>query len=249
MQERIERLRTKERYTMDDLRGIVALLRDPENGCPWDKVQTHASIRKNFIEETYEVADAIDLADAHLLCEELGDVLLQVALHTQMEEEQGAFAFEDVCTGICKKLIARHPHIFARSDAQTDAPKRSAGEVLDTWEQIKRKEKHREGLAQDLASVPRALPALMRAQKVAKRTAAHGIAYSDPGAVLQALSGDVEALQKAVQSGDQKQGRLRLGELLLHAAHAARVLDCDAEETLTRATDSFIELVDDMETV
>ena len=132
MQKLIEGLLAKEHYTMDDLRSIVALLRDPENGCPWDKVQTHASIRKNFIEETYEVADAIDLADAHLLCEELGDVLLQVALHTQMEAEQGTFTFDDVCTGICKKLIARHPHIFA----QTDAPKRTADEVLDTWEQI-----------------------------------------------------------------------------------------------------------------
>lgn len=95
-------LTQKERYNMEDLLEIVALLRDPENGCPWDKVQTHTSIRKNFIEETYEVADAIDLADASLLCEELGDVLLQVALHTRMEEEQGAFTFGDVCTGICK---------------------------------------------------------------------------------------------------------------------------------------------------
>ena len=86
-------LTQKERYNMEDLLEIVALLRDPENGCPWDKVQTHTSIRKNFIEETYEVADAIDLADASLLCEELGDVLLQVALHTRMEEEQGAFTF------------------------------------------------------------------------------------------------------------------------------------------------------------
>ena len=105
-------LTQKERYNMEDLLEIVALLRDPENGCPWDKVQTHTSIRKNFIEETYEVADAIDLADASLLCEELGDVLLQVALHTRMEEEQGAFTFGDVCTGICKKLIYRHPHIL-----------------------------------------------------------------------------------------------------------------------------------------
>ena len=113
-------LTQKERYNMEDLLEIVALLRDPENGCPWDKVQTHTSIRKNFIEETYEVADAIDLADASLLCEELGDVLLQVALHTRMEEEQGAFTFGDVCTGICKKLIYRHPHVFRRDEP--DAP-------------------------------------------------------------------------------------------------------------------------------
>lgn len=245
MDDRIRGLVEKERFTMDDLCGIVALLRDPEHGCPWDKVQTHASIRKNFIEETYEVADAIDLADAHLLCEELGDVLLQVALHTQMEAEQGAFTFGDVCTGICKKLIARHPHIFA----QSCAPKRTADEVLDTWEQIKRKEKHREGLAQDLQSVPRALPALMRAQKVARRAAGHGISDADAAAAAQALSRYADELQKAVQSGDQSKSRFWLGELLFRAAVAARSLDCDAEEALTHATNRFIELADDMETV
>ena len=242
MQELIESLLAKERYTMDDLRGIVALLRDPENGCPWDKVQTHASIRKNFIEETYEVADAIDLADVHLLCEELGDVLLQVALHTQMETEQGTFTFDDVCTGICKKLIARHPHIFA----QTDAPKRTADEVLDTWEQIKRREKHREGLAQDLASVPRALPALMRAQKVARRAAGHrpqteGSPLPDARTALQTLAERVEALQQAAESstGAGEQRKL-LGEVLFAAADASRFLGCDAEEVLSETTERYI---------
>lgn len=238
MQELIERLLAKERYTMDDLRGIVALLRDPENGCPWDKVQTHASIRKNFIEETYEVADAIDLADAHLLCEELGDVLLQVALHTQMEAEQGTFTFDDVCTGICKKLIARHPHIFA----QTGAPKRTADEVLDTWEQIKRQEKHRDGLAQDLASVPRALPALMRAQKAAKRAAGHGVCQPDINAALQTLAQRVTALQTAAAGGAGAGERRRLlGEVLFAAADASRFLGCDAEEALSEETGRFIE--------
>ncbi len=166
-------LTQKERYNMEDLLEIVALLRDPENGCPWDKVQTHTSIRKNFIEETYEVADAIDLADASLLCEELGDVLLQVALHTRMEEEQGAFTFGDVCTGICKKLIYRHPHIFGDAGAQTP------DEALQNWEALKRREKHREGAGDDLDSVPAALPALMRSRKVAKRAADHGFTYPD----------------------------------------------------------------------
>ena len=237
VRELIESLLAKERYTMDDLRDIVTLLRDPETGCPWDEVQTHASIRKNFIEETYEVADAIDLADAHLLCEELGDVLLQVALHTQMETEQGMFTFDDVCTGICKKLIARHPHIFA----QTDAPKRTADEVLDTWEQIKRKEKHREGLAQDLASVPRALPALMRAQKTAKRAAGHGVSQPDTQAALQTLAQQVHALQTAAAdgAGADEQRRL-LGEVLFLAADASRFLGCDAEEALSEATGRFI---------
>ena len=247
MQELIEGLLAKERYTMNDLRDIVALLRDPDSGCPWDKVQTHTSIRKNFIEETYEVADAIDLADAHLLCEELGDVLLQVALHTQMEAEQGTFTFDDVCTGICKKLIARHPHIFA----QTGAPKRTADEVLDTWEQIKRREKHREGLAQDLESVPRSLPALMRAQKVAKRAAGHGVCQTDTAAALQMLAERVAALQAAAadnadsndmgatKTGADERRRL-MGEVLFAAADASRFLGCDAEEVLDEETGRFI---------
>ena len=237
MQEQIERWLAKEHYTMDDLCGIVALLRDPQRGCPWDKVQTHASIRKNFIEETYEAVDAIDLGDTHLLCEELGDVLLQVALHTQMEAEQGTFTLDDVCTGICKKLILRHPHIFAHGGA----PKRTADEVLDTWEQIKRREKHREGLAQDLESVPRSLPALMRAGKVAKRAAGHGVSRPDTHAALQAVAERAAALCAADTNGAGTDEQCRLlGELLFSAADASRFHGCDAEEALSDATERFI---------
>ncbi len=235
MDEQLRAWTERERFTMDDLCAIVALLRDPADGCPWDKEQTHASIRKNFIEETYEVVDAIDLCDSALLCEELGDVLLQVALHTQMETECGAFTMEDVCTGICKKLIARHPHIFGESGARTP------DEVLGAWERIKRREKHREGLAEDLESIPRALPALMRAQKAAKRAAQHGVSCSD----AETLPRDVDELRKAAQDGDSGQCEYWLGELLFHAAAAAHALGCDAEEALTRATGRFIELADD----
>ena len=103
----------KTSYTADDLVKIIALLRDPENGCPWDKVQTHQSIRMNFLEEAYEAVDAIDLEDSHLLCEELGDVLMQVVFHTQIEQEKGNFTWQEVCDGVCRKLIERHPHILA----------------------------------------------------------------------------------------------------------------------------------------
>ena len=127
----------KEHYTAQDLVRIVSLLRDPVNGCPWDKEQTHQSIRSNFIEETYEALEAIDLNDAHLLEEELGDVLLQVALHCQMEAEKGVFDFDSVCDGICKKLIYRHPHVFGDTVAET------TGEVLSNWEALKNAEKAR----------------------------------------------------------------------------------------------------------
>ena len=140
----------KEHYTAQDLVRIVALLRDPDHGCPWDKEQTHRSIRSNFIEETYEALEAIDLADAHLLEEELGDVLLQVALHCQMEAEQGTFDFDSVCDGICKKLIYRHPHVFGDTVAET------TGEVLSNWEALKNAEKERTTAKSRLESVPRA---------------------------------------------------------------------------------------------
>ena len=119
----------KERYSIEDLTEIMSLLRS-ENGCPWDKEQTHESIRKNFIEETYEAVEAIDCNDPEMLREELGDVLLQVVFHTQMEKEKGNFDFDDVCDGICKKLIVRHPHIFG------DEHIGEANAVADRWDEI-----------------------------------------------------------------------------------------------------------------
>ena len=227
-------LTQKERYNMEDLLEIVALLRDPENGCPWDKVQTHTSIRKNFIEETYEVADAIDLADASLLCEELGDVLLQVALHTRMEEEQGAFTFGDVCTGICKKLIYRHPHIFGDAGVQTP------DEALQNWEALKRREKHREGAGDDLDSVPAALPALMRSRKVAKRAADHGFTYPDAQAAIADLEQELTELKQAVAQGSADAQQEELGDVLFSAVNTARTLDIEPEQCLTAASDKFI---------
>lgn len=150
----------KQHYTADDLAAIIAILRDPDNGCPWDKVQTHRSIRMNFLEEAYEAVDAIDLDDPELLCEELGDVLMQVVFHAQIEREAGHFTFAEVCDGVCRKLLDRHPHIF-RGD-----------ESIKDWDSLKNKEKGRLTLADDLESVPGALPALMRAAKLQKRAAA-----------------------------------------------------------------------------
>ena len=119
----------KQHYTADDLAAIIAILRDPDNGCPWDKVQTHWSIRMNFLEEAYEAVDAIDLDDPELLCEELGDVLMQVVFHAQIEREAGHFTFAEVCDGVCRKLLDRHPHIF-RGD-----------ESIKDWDSLKNKEK------------------------------------------------------------------------------------------------------------
>lgn len=153
----------KQQYTADDLAAIIAILRDHENGCPWDKVQNHTSIRMNFLEEAYEAVDAIDLDDPELMCEELGDVLMQVVFHAQIEREAGHFTFAEVCDGVCRKLIERHPHIFGGDESIKD------------WDSLKNKEKGRLTLTDELESVPKVLPALMRAAKLQKRAARYGV--------------------------------------------------------------------------
>jgi len=195
-------------------------------------VQTHTSIRKNFIEETYEVADAIDLADASLLCEELGDVLLQVALHTRMEEEQGAFTFGDVCTGICKKLIFRHPHVFGEVSVS------GTGEVLSNWEELKRKEKGQATNTDALEAVARSLPALWRAEKVQKKAKKAGFDWPDVSGALDKLSEELEELKTAVAEGTNVEEEL--GDLLFSAVNVSRFVKVDTEEALNGATDKFI---------
>ena len=214
-------------YTADDLVRIITLLRDPVNGCPWDKVQTHTSIRMNFLEEAYEAVDALDLDDPVLMCEELGDVLMQVAFHAVIEEERGRFTFEDVCREVCEKLVFRHPNIFASSAAQ------NAG--INGWDALKNKEKGRRTLADDLESVPRAMPALMRAAKLQKRAARHGAALQ--GADAAALADAAENLQTAQPASAQAEQAV--GKLLFAAANLARQAGVDPEQALQKANEAF----------
>ena len=210
----------KEHYTADDLLAILAILRDPENGCPWDKVQTHTSIRMNFLEEAYEAVDAIDLDDPELLCEELGDVLMQVGFHTQIEQEAGRFTWQQVCDGVCRKLIDRHPHIFGGDTSIKD------------WDALKNKEKGRTTLADELNTVPATLPALMRAQKLQKRAVRCGVPEPE-GTQAQ------QALQQAVDGWNAAQNADAAGELLFAAANAMRLAGVDAEEALIFASRRF----------
>ena len=152
-----------ERYSFQDLNRIMALLRQP-GGCPWDREQTHESIRRNMLEEAYEAVEAIDEKDPGHLKEELGDVLLQVVFHARMAEEEGLFTLDDVVDGICKKLVFRHPHVFGTVDA------RDSGQALNTWDAQKREEKGQRTAADTLDSVARSLPALMRAEKIQDKT-------------------------------------------------------------------------------
>lgn len=213
----------KESYTADDLVAILAILRDPEKGCPWDKVQTHQSIRMNFLEEAYEAVDAIDLQDPELLCEELGDVLMQVAFHARMEEEAGHFAWRDVCDGVCRKLIQRHPHIFG-------------GEAgINDWDALKNKEKGRLTLQDELESVPKALPALMRAAKLQKRAARY---RQDVTADAGDLARQAETLQQAT---DSDAAETAAGALLFAAVALARQAGVDPEQALQRRNAAFAE--------
>ena len=207
-------------YTAEQLLEVLRILRDPENGCPWDKVQTHTSIRMNFLEEAYEAVDAIDLDDPELLCEELGDVLMQVGFHTQIEQEAGRFTWQQVCDGVCRKLIDRHPHIFGGDTSIKD------------WDALKNKEKGRTTLADELNTVPATLPALMRAQKLQKRAVRCGVPEPE-GTQAQ------QALQQAVDGWNAAQNADAAGELLFAAANAMRLAGVDAEEALTFASGRF----------
>ena len=159
-----ELLKSKERFTIDDLRQIVTILRSP-GGCPWDGEQTHKSIIPGMIEEAYEVVEAIEEESGEMLREELGDVLLQIVFHADIERERGTFDFDDAVTDICRKMIIRHPHVFADVKADT------SDVVLDNWDKIKAQTKHQKDLGERLDSIAKPLPALIRTQKVIHKTA------------------------------------------------------------------------------
>lgn len=225
----------KERYTIDDLRRIMEILRS-EDGCPWDRVQTHESIRKNLIEETYEAVEAIDLHDPVLLREELGDVLLQVIFHARMEEEQSVFDFDDVVTELCQKLLVRHPHVFSNVSAS------NVEEAYDSWNAVKQQTKGQTTASETLESVPKQLPALMRSEKVQGRArkANAVFGYADENAVYADFDSEVAELHEAAAGGDRERIAAELGDVLFAAVNVARQYDLDPEELLTRSCDRFI---------
>ena len=223
----------KSEYKFDDLVEIVKILRSPE-GCPWDREQTHKSVRADFIEETYEVIEAIDTDDLDLLKEELGDVLLQVALHSEMESEKDTFNINDVCDGICKKLIIRHPHVFGNVNAET------TDQVLKNWDAIKMQTKSQQTQTQAMESVSKALPSLMRSSKVQKKAAKVGFDWEKPEDALDKLMEECEELKEAIQNGDKENQIEELGDVLFSAVNVARLLKIDSEHALNDACDKFI---------
>lgn len=223
----------KNSYTVQDLVEIMRLLRAP-GGCPWDAEQTHESIKKNLIEETYEVIEAINKGDKVLLCEELGDLLMQVVFHAQMEKEIGEFDFEAVCDGVCKKLIERHPHVFGEVSVS------GVDDVLTNWDDIKRKSKGQKTTSQSMLSVPRELPALMRATKLQKKAADVGFDWSDVSGALDKLEEEIGELRAAIDNNDRENMAEELGDILFSAVNVSRFIKSDAEEALTAASDKFL---------
>lgn len=223
----------KEHYKIEDLLDIMKILRG-ENGCPWDQVQTHQSIRKNMIEETYEVVEAIDKEDPILLQEELGDILMQVVFHSQIEESEGRFTFDDVCDGVCKKLIVRHPHVFGNlSVADSD-------EVLTNWDSIKRKTKGQTSFTETLQSVPAVLPALMKSEKIQSRAAKAGFEYPNIAGAMYDLVSEVEELKQAITDGNQENIDEELGDVLFSCVNVSRFAKIDSEHSLTKSCNKFI---------
>ena len=212
-------LLAKDVYNVDDLKEIVSLLRS-DKGCPWDKVQTHQSIRRDFLEETYEVLEAIDCDSPEMLREELGDVLLQVVFHADIEAEAERSDLDAIADEVCRKLILRHPHVFG--DVQAD----TVDKVLSNWDAIKKDEKQQETYTDTLKSVPKVFPSLMRAQKLGKRAARAGVELESEE--------QAKALAKSfIDSGD-------IAKAMFVCANIVRLDGGDAEETLAGECERFI---------
>ncbi len=221
----------KDRYDMADLLEIMKLLRAPD-GCPWDRVQTHESIRRNMIEEAYEAVDALDRKHTEDLKEELGDVLMQVVFHARIEEEQGSFDFGDVVDGTCKKLVFRHPFVFG------NAEKEDADRAVADWEAQKKVEKAQKSQTDSMRSVPSNFPALIRGGKLQEKAARSGVDWPDADRALQ----DMQTLTAQLKNGNltvEEQQRL-YGRLLFAAAGAARLSGVEPEAALSHASDEFL---------
>ena len=219
------------RYDLEDLRRIMTLLRSPE-GCPWDREQTHASIRRDMLEEAYEVAEAIDNNDAAALKEELGDVLFQVVFHARMAEEAGLFTFDDVVDGVAQKMVFRHPHVFGSAHAD------NSQEALSTWDAQKQVEKDQRTAADTLDAVARSLPALIRAEKIQKKANKAGFDWDSIDPVLDKIEEEVTELRQAAHQGTNTEEEL--GDLLFAAAKAGFFLGLDSEQALHNACEKFI---------
>ena len=221
----------KETYSLQDLIEILRILRAP-GGCPWDRAQTHLSDRRNFLEEAYEAAEAFDRDDPALICEELGDMLMQVLFNIHIEEDAGRFTTDDVTDHICKKLIFRHPHVFGTAAADTSE------EVLVNWEALKRQEKGQQTTADAMDAVARSLPALWRADKLQSKAAKAGFEFADVSGALDKLDEETAELRQAVRDGTNVEEEL--GDVLFAAVKVGRFCGADPETAVNGTCEKFI---------
>ena len=221
----------KPQYGYEDLLEIIRLLRS-EDGCPWDKAQTHQSIRRGLLEEAYEAAEAIDNDNPVLLKEELGDVLMQVVFHADIESDAGRFTIDDVCDGVVKKLLFRHPHVFG--SACEDSPE----SVPVSWDKLKRQEKGQKTVADSMDSVARSLPGLWRAEKLQSKAASAGFEWPAVQSALDKLEEEVGELRRAVEEGGDVPEEL--GDVLFAAVKVGRFCACDPEDAVNGTCEKFI---------
>lgn len=220
----------KPKYGVYDLQKLIAVLRAP-GGCPWDAEQTHESIKRNFLEEAYETVEAIDEKSAVHLCEELGDVLMQVVFHAGIEEDAGRFDLDDVADGVCRKMILRHPHVFG------DTAVSGSDEVLKNWEEIKRVEKSQKTVTDSIRSVAKSLPALWRAEKVQKKAAKTGFDWPNVWGAMDKLAEELTEVSDALSGEGNVEEEL--GDLLFSAVNVARFAGIDPETALHKACEKF----------
>ena len=231
--EAIGELLQKENYTYGDLVEIVRYLRS-ENGCPWDRAQTHETLSVNLVEECYELVDAIALKSADKMREETGDVLLQAVFHAVLGEEAGEFTNGEMLNEICRKLITRHTNVFGNDGAD------GAEEALVNWDKNKYREKGHKSPAESVADVPKPFPALLRAQKVQKRAGKFGFDFESKEQVFGKIAEELDELKVAVLNGGEGETKEELGDLLFSVVNLARFLEVNAEEALAASTEKFI---------
>ena len=221
------------KYSFEEFMDIIRKLRSKE-GCPWDREQTHESLKTCLLEECYETIEAINNKDKENLCEELGDVMLQVALHTAIAEEVHEFTIDDVITGVAEKMIRRHPHVFGNVIAN------NSDAVIKNWDEIKKQEKRATNIAQELLTVPKALPANIRAEKVQRKASKSGMDLDGYQQALNKVYEELAELTESIEIGDKSKISEEFGDAMFSMINLSRFLQLNAENSLTNATNKFI---------
>jgi len=224
---------TEKKYTLEELIEIIKILRS-KNGCPWDREQTHESLKKCLIEEAYEVIEAIDKNDKNNLEEELGDLLLQIVFHSNIAEEEKLFNMEDVITRVSSKMVSRHPHVFGNKKAD------DVEEALLTWEEMKKEEKGNKTQTEIMRDIPKVFPALTRSYKVQKKAAEVGFDWDDITGALDKVEEEKIEIEEIMNENDETRIKEEVGDLLFAVVNVARFLKVDPEEALNNTTEKFM---------